>query len=237
MSPEALSQKADFEVQKNRGFWVETERRDSSPSANAFITYYNNSVVVVKGRKVPIGTTGIVFWMRPSGYDHNYADDAEPEYRLGIKDSSGNVYWTTTKNVELVDPHSRDKYCKANLQRFIPEKRLHGGVASAEVGKDWLNKASVKWYLWVQDRKDDLITGLVFFKDFKEIQVIPVSGVACYFHDKYGEYEEVDVHVAVIPRRSNELKQCTVRFETERIVTDIEALPLWKYFEEIEKRQ
>jgi hypothetical protein len=52
-----------------------------------------DKVKVVRGKKVPIGTTGVIFWMREEAYG----------LRLGIKDSS-TVYWTAAKNVELVTP-------------------------------------------------------------------------------------------------------------------------------------
>ena len=47
-------------------------------------------VTVVKGRKVPIGTTGRIFWLKDTGYGP----------RIGIKDANENVTWTYLKNVE-----------------------------------------------------------------------------------------------------------------------------------------
>jgi hypothetical protein len=51
------------------------------------------TVTVVKGRKVPLGTTGTVIWTGP-GYRGGE--------RVGIKDAEGEVYWTAASNVEVV---------------------------------------------------------------------------------------------------------------------------------------
>jgi hypothetical protein len=49
-------------------------------------------VKVVKGRKVPVGTTGEVIWY----------GDGKWSARVGIKDADGTVYWTAASNVEVV---------------------------------------------------------------------------------------------------------------------------------------
>jgi hypothetical protein len=45
---------------------------------------------VVKGRKVPVGLRGTVFWM----------GDGQYGTRVGLKDDAGTVYWTAASNVE-----------------------------------------------------------------------------------------------------------------------------------------
>ena len=50
--------------------------------------------VVVKGRKVPKGTTGVIIWDGSSQYGP----------RVGIKDDAGKVHWTATSNVEVSFP-------------------------------------------------------------------------------------------------------------------------------------
>lgn len=67
-----------------------------------FKKYYDKQVVVVKGRKVPHGTTGTCFWM--GTYDNSRYGDPWGFYtttRVGIKDAAGNVYWTSVKNIAL----------------------------------------------------------------------------------------------------------------------------------------
>lgn len=67
------------------------------------IKFANKRVKVVKGRKVPKGTEGVVFWM--GSYCHSpYGDPwgIYTTYRCGLKDDSGEVYWTSLDNVELI---------------------------------------------------------------------------------------------------------------------------------------
>lgn len=55
-----------------------------------------DQVVVVKGRKVPIGVEGEMFWMKEQKFGRNTT------VRIGIKDSEGEVHWTYLKNVKGV---------------------------------------------------------------------------------------------------------------------------------------
>lgn len=50
-------------------------------------------VKVVRGRKVPVGTTGKVFWTGSSKFGK----------RVGLKDANGTVHWTAIGNVEPVN--------------------------------------------------------------------------------------------------------------------------------------
>ena len=70
---------------------------------SASLVEVGKTVKVVKGRKVPIGTVGKVFWRKKVNYD-KYNRWYNATYRLGIKDDDGNVYWTNESNVEVVDP-------------------------------------------------------------------------------------------------------------------------------------
>lgn len=48
-------------------------------------------VEVFKGRKVPVGTKGVVFWMGDTGYGP----------KLGIRDDEGNTHWTAQSNCRV----------------------------------------------------------------------------------------------------------------------------------------
>jgi hypothetical protein len=50
--------------------------------------------VVVKGRKVPVGTRGTIIWTGSGNYGP----------RVGIKEASGDVHWTAESNVKVVFP-------------------------------------------------------------------------------------------------------------------------------------
>ena len=67
-----------------------------------FQRYFGKTVTVVKGRKVPHGTTGNVFWMGSKCYGP-YGDPwgIYTAIRVGIKDKDGNVYWTGLDNIQL----------------------------------------------------------------------------------------------------------------------------------------
>jgi hypothetical protein len=49
------------------------------------------TVEVVRGRKVPKGTTGTVIWVGSGRYGE----------RVGVKDAAGTVHWTAASNVEV----------------------------------------------------------------------------------------------------------------------------------------
>jgi len=50
------------------------------------------TVTVVRGKKVPVGTTGEVIWTGIGQYGP----------RLGVKDAAGTVHWTAASNVDPV---------------------------------------------------------------------------------------------------------------------------------------
>ncbi len=68
------------------------------------------TVKVVKGRKVPLGTVGEVFWagegrsFRPAPRYKTGAWSMKGALRLGIKTADGAKYFLAATNVEVVDP-------------------------------------------------------------------------------------------------------------------------------------
>lgn len=66
------------------------------------LTFANKRVKVIKGRKVPIGTEGICFWMG-SYCNSPYGDPwgIYTRFRCGIKDDAGNIYWTSLENIAV----------------------------------------------------------------------------------------------------------------------------------------
>lgn len=56
-------------------------------------------VKVVRGRNVPKGTVGQVFWVGRDKYSARYG---QVKYRIGLKDAIGAVHWTAATNVERV---------------------------------------------------------------------------------------------------------------------------------------
>ena len=76
-------------------------------------------VVVNRGRKVPHGIEGEVFWLKEVNYDP-YGRFWGKETRIGIKDDSGNVYWTYAKNVDVIAPEQfvTEELIQAELKSF-----------------------------------------------------------------------------------------------------------------------
>ena len=67
----------------------------------AFEKYLDKEVRVIKGRKVPVGTTGTVFWIGMRNYS-KYGYWWSWEVRVGIKTAEGDTYFTAENNIELV---------------------------------------------------------------------------------------------------------------------------------------
>lgn len=69
-------------------------------------------IIVIKGRKVPIGTKGVVFWRKKINYD-KYDRWHKATMRIGIKDYNGVIYWLNESNVEVADS---ERYIKPAQQ-------------------------------------------------------------------------------------------------------------------------
>ena len=61
----------------------------------------DKKVIVVKGRKVPKGTEGVVFWIGIQNYGKYHRSGYEVT-RIGIKDEFGTIFWTSASNVEVI---------------------------------------------------------------------------------------------------------------------------------------
>ena len=66
---------------------------------SAFEDYLDKPVKVVSGRKVPIGTTGVVFWVGMRNYS-KYGNWWSWEVRLGLRTEGGEMYFTSERNIE-----------------------------------------------------------------------------------------------------------------------------------------
>lgn len=62
----------------------------------------NEEVVVVKGRKVPLGTKGKVFWIGQP-FTQGMSRFALTSFPIGIRDNTGQVHWTYDQNVKPVE--------------------------------------------------------------------------------------------------------------------------------------
>lgn len=62
---------------------------------DAAVPYKGRTVKVVRGRKVPKGTEGRVFWRGSSGYGRGLT------YRIGLETAEGDKHFTAESNVEV----------------------------------------------------------------------------------------------------------------------------------------
>lgn len=90
----------------------------SAAKARAIET--GKAVVVVKGRKVPIGTEGIVFWKGIDKFKSNHYSTA---YRIGFKDAEGETHWTAESNVEVIAPESYEITAE-EAEAQVPQVRV-----------------------------------------------------------------------------------------------------------------
>ena len=99
---------ATDEVRAKYDAWQAARRAEiekANAERDAKIPYVNRHVRVVKGRKVPIGTEGTVFWYGQDQYARNtfrVFDDGREGKRIGIRTDSGDKYFTAATNVEVI---------------------------------------------------------------------------------------------------------------------------------------
>ena len=88
---------------------------------NAMKVEVGKVVRVVKGRKVPIGTVGTVFWQKEVNYDR-YGRWYKAQMRIGIKNEKGDVWWLNQENV-VVDNAENNKKTPQQIIREVKNER------------------------------------------------------------------------------------------------------------------
>ena len=87
----------EAEFAANRAYWADraaAARQQQEAVAEMYRAFGKGAEVkVVKGRKVPVGTEGVVFWLGESTYQRG-------EMRVGFKASTGEKHYTALSNVE-----------------------------------------------------------------------------------------------------------------------------------------
>lgn len=82
---------------------VSNKYANLSTLAEAFTPQKGDYVRVARGRKVPVGTEGVIIWTGERSYSQWQARYGKADLRVGVKDANGDVHWTDAKNVDLVD--------------------------------------------------------------------------------------------------------------------------------------
>jgi hypothetical protein len=83
----------------NAQYWSDRARvyHDIDAARSALFALKGKTVTVTRGRKVPKGTTGVVFW---TGLGKAFRDWEDSPIRLGLKDADGNTHWVDATYVE-----------------------------------------------------------------------------------------------------------------------------------------
>lgn len=104
---ERAAQRAEESAER----WCKTVRKDAR-------------VVVARGRKVAVGTEGILFW------------ESERQYgtRIGIRDDEGNRHWTYLRNVEAVT-NKPEGMTWLDYQRTLEEAQVERTKALPQKGE------------------------------------------------------------------------------------------------------
>lgn len=83
------------DIQEKFAAWKEVKRIEqlaANAAKEAATPRKGKTIRVVRGRKVPIGTVGVVFWVGSNRFGE----------AVGFKDEAGNALFTSLKNVEVV---------------------------------------------------------------------------------------------------------------------------------------
>jgi hypothetical protein len=94
---------------KFEAWWDEQQReiRRARQAREAAEPRKGKTIRVVRGRKVPIGTTGVCIWRgQGKAFTWYQARNGAPE-RVGLKTENGEVFWTALRNVEVVQEQER----------------------------------------------------------------------------------------------------------------------------------
>lgn len=91
------------ELEAARLFAITNGNLNAAREISEFQKFYGKRVKTVKGRKVPIGTEGVVFFVKR--YDYSLNGDCwgiNSNTRVGFKDDSGEAYFTSLNNIVLI---------------------------------------------------------------------------------------------------------------------------------------
>lgn len=92
------------EVLEKYNAWKAEQRRiylEMKAAEEAAKPTVGKTVKVIKGRKVPIGTEGIVRWYG-EGKAFSYYDSKHPTMRVGLQTADGTVHYTAANNVQVI---------------------------------------------------------------------------------------------------------------------------------------
>lgn len=95
--------KTNKELAELKSYAISHGNMNAVVEISDFLEFYGKAVKVIKGRKVPKGITGVVFWLKRQCYG-KYGDPwgIYSSTRCGIKTAEGAIYWTDVNNLEVI---------------------------------------------------------------------------------------------------------------------------------------
>lgn len=91
---------SESELEQYWNYCIQVGNLAALSEINDFKKYYGKVVEVIKGRKVPIGTTGIVFYVERFHYAPQWWKGWST--RIGFKDEDGTAFFTDERNLQLI---------------------------------------------------------------------------------------------------------------------------------------
>lgn len=99
----------EFREKKKSGYQAKWfEDKNTAMEYVAYEKYLGKMVKVIKGKKVPIGTVGTMFWCGVNTFEKwdplgRFMICSHSELRVGIKTNNGKVYFTAEDNIALIE--------------------------------------------------------------------------------------------------------------------------------------
>lgn len=95
-----LNRMTESEIERYREYCIQAGNTAALTEINEHRQFFGNLVKVVKGRKIPHGTKGIVFYVERVHYGYQWWKGWST--RIGFRDESDNVFFTDSNNLEVV---------------------------------------------------------------------------------------------------------------------------------------
>ena len=96
--------KSEEELAAIESWAISNGNHNAAREVRDFREFYSKNVEVFKGRKVPVGTRGKVFWLKRKNFG-KYADPwgLQSATIVGIIDRDGNKFYTNCNNCRVID--------------------------------------------------------------------------------------------------------------------------------------
>lgn len=95
-----LNKMTDKELEQYREYCIRAGNVSALTEINEHKKFYGKRVEVIKGRKIPHGTTGTVFYVERVHY--GYQDWKGWVTRIGFKDDSGKAFFINDNNLSII---------------------------------------------------------------------------------------------------------------------------------------